>query len=93
MNTNFQLTGEWFLPSAKEKRISGILSFESNEASSLKLFGSFNNIEFLRTLNNEEIIQGITSDSKQVTLYGCFISHAGGITLVKNEETGTPITI
>jgi hypothetical protein len=93
MNVNFKYKGEWFLPLSKDKRINGILTYDLNDGCSLELFGNFNENSFIPTFKNEDIIQGITSDSKQITLYCCFISKAGGMTLVKGEEAGIPSTI
>ena len=74
MTENIEYRGQWFLP-ASEKRINGILTYDKNEGSSLELFGSFEHRLFNDSLNNgETIIHGITSDSKQITLYRCFIT-------------------
>lgn len=93
MTDNFEYKGVWFLPSAKDKRVNGILTYDTDLGSSLELFGSFDEVSFMPIVQNEDIIQGITSDSKQITLYRCFISKASGGKLVKGEESGVPSTI
>jgi hypothetical protein len=92
MNENIEYRGEWFLPSAKNKRINGILTYDTNEGSSLDLFGSFDEKSFIPIMKNEDIIQGITSDSKQITLYRCFMSKTGGGKSMQGEESGIPTT-
>lgn len=94
MKDSFQYKGIWFLPTSKDKRVSGILSYDTEQGSSLELFGSFDDdFAFMPKMRNEDIIQGITSDTKQITLYKCFVSKAGGAKLVVGEESGQPSTV
>lgn len=94
MKDNFQYKGQGFLPAAKDKRVTGILTYDSDQGSSLELFGSFDkDFPFLPRMRNEDIIHGITNDSKQITLYKCFVTKAGGAKLVVGEESGQPSTI
>jgi hypothetical protein len=93
MINNFEYKGQWFLPSAKDKRVYGILTYDTDLGSSLELFGSFDDVPLMPIMRNEDIIQGITSDSKQITLYRCFVTKVGGAKLVVGEEIGTPSTV
>lgn len=83
---NFVYKGEWFLPSKAENRVSGILTYNLDVGSTLELYGD---LGFdLINLKTETIIQGITSDSKKITCYNCFMIKAEGISLVEDEEIG-----
>lgn len=94
MTENFEYRGAWFLPYAKDKRINGILTYDTDEGSSLELFGDLNDSSFMQVMKNEPIIiQGITSDGKQITLYRCYITKTGGIKLIQGEESGIPSTV
>lgn len=93
MKENFEYKGEWFLPSAKNKRVNGILRYDAERGISLELFGSFNKMPFMRFNPNEDIIQGVTSDSKQITLYRCYMTKSEGFKLVIGDEIGMPSTI
>jgi len=94
MKDNFQYKGQWFLPAAKDKRVTGILTYDTDQGSSLELFGSFDDeFAFLPKMRNEDIIQGITNDSKQITLYKCFVTKSGGAKLIVGEESGQPTTV
>ena len=93
MVENIEYKGQWFLPSSKD-RITGILIYDKNEGSSLELFGNFGESLFNSTFNNEvTIIHGITSDSKQITLYRCFITKEQGSKLIQGQESGISSTI
>jgi len=93
MTGKLEYKGEWFLPSDKSKRLNGILIYDADEGSTLELYGSFDDTPIMPLLKNEDIIQGITTNSTQVTLYNCFILKTGGLRLVLGEESGTPTTI
>lgn len=92
MTDKFEITGEWFLPSDKQNRVHGTLTFDPQDGTDLELYGSIEGDNFFPELKNQEIILGLTSDSKQVTLYGCFMTKLGGVTLVQGEESGKPST-
>lgn len=93
MTENFEFKGVWFLPSAKDKRVNGILTYDTDQGASLELLGSFHDMPLIPIMRNEDIILGITSDSRQITLYRCFITSAGGVKFVSGEESGIPSTI
>jgi len=90
MINQFEIKGEWFLPSQKDDRVHGTLSFDPKEGANLELYGSLDNDSVIPELKDEEIILGLSSESKQVTLIGCFMSKSGGATLVIGEESGKP---
>lgn len=92
MVDNFVFKGQWFLPSTPEKRLYGILTYDTNDGCSLELFGSFDESPLMPIVKNEDIILGITNDSKEITLYKCFVTKAVGATLVQGRESGIPPT-
>lgn len=93
MTEEFSIKGEWFLPSNKEQRVHGILTYHPQNGADLELYGSLNGDSFFPDFKDHEIILGLTSDSKQVTLYFCDMTESGGATLVQGEESGKPSTI
>lgn len=92
MLDKFKITGEWFLPTDKENRVHGTLTFDPQDGTDLELYGSLEGDDFFSEFKNQEIILGLTSDSKQITLYSCFMTKSGGATLVQGEESGKPST-
>lgn len=92
MKSHFEFKGEWFLPSNTENRIFGVLSFKPNESAELELFGSFSNSILLEDSNANDLILGLTSDSKLITLYKSFVTRRSSTNFVTEQETGTPTT-
>lgn len=92
MTDKFEITGEWFLPTNKENRVHGTLTFDPHDGADLELYGVLEGDNFFAEFKNQEIILGLTSDSKQVTLYSCLMTKSGGATLVQGEESGKPST-
>lgn len=92
MTEKFEIKGEWFLPTDRENRVHGTLTFDPQDGTDLELYGSLEGDNFLPEFKDQEIILGLTSDSKQVTLYSCFMTKSGGATLVQGEESGKPST-
>jgi len=84
----FIMKGEWFLPSKKEVRVHGTLTFDPHEGTELELYDSFGNEKLLPEFMDQEIILGLTSESKQVTLYKCMMTRSGAATLVQGQESG-----
>jgi len=87
MTKEFTLRGEWFLPSSKDQRVHGVLTYHPKEGTSLELYGSLDGENFIPELKNQQIILGLTSDSKQVTLCNCFMTKAGGAAQALGEES------
>lgn len=90
MTEKFEIVGEWFLPSDKKNRVHGILTFDPQEGTDLELYGNLTGDHFFPEFKDQNIILGLTSDSKQVTLYNCNMTKSGGATLVSNGESGKP---
>jgi len=76
MTEKKEFEGIWFLPSNKEEKLRGILSFHSERGSTLKLIGGFNSKNF-----NEEIIQGFANGGIEITLNKCTLIHPLGDTV------------
>jgi hypothetical protein len=91
MTENFILKGTWFLPQNPDKRLSGTLTFDLQNGAILELIGSFDDNDFLPDLRNEDFICGVTTESKEVTLYKSFITHRSGPVLVSGSEIGISV--
>jgi len=78
MTEKFEIKGLWFLPSNKDKKVSGILRFDPIEGSHLELIGSLDENksfqDFNSSLENGNIILGTSVDSESITLYRCYLS-------------------
>ena len=72
----FEYNGLWWLPENPDKKISGTLKFHPVEGANLELIGSFKGIEDLNTVLQPDIISGITSNGKIITLYLCYESQS-----------------
>lgn len=90
MTEKFNIKGEWFLPSSPQNRIHGTLNYNPKTGITLELYGSLNSNSIFSIPKNEEIILGLSSDSKLITVYNSFMTKAGGLTLVQSGETGKP---
>lgn len=90
MNERFEYIGEWFLPSNKDYRIYGTLSYIPLEGIELRLYGSFEDSPMMALDTDQSIILGITSDSKHITLSDCLVTQRGSAKLVVGEEIGKP---
>jgi len=64
--------GIWWLPHTPKEQISGTLKFTPGEGAVLDLIGSFKDITGMNKMLEPEIILGISSDGKNITLYKCF---------------------
>ncbi len=88
MKDDFKIIGEWFLPSNPENRVHGTMSFIRSEGATLELYGSLTSDNFLPEFIGQELILGLSSESKQITLYKCLMTKSGGATLVQGRESG-----
>lgn len=69
MLDHLNFKGSWFLPNSPANKISGILIFDGKSDGILELFGSFeSNSDF----KEQDLILGITTEGKAITLYNCF---------------------
>jgi len=73
MDQEFEYKGTWWLPDKPEKRVSGTLTFTPNKEANLDLMGSFKDIKNKNKseILEPEIILGVSSDGKYITLYKC----------------------
>ena len=75
LNEKLEYKGYWWLPSNPNNKIAGILTYTPNEKIKLELIGTFDSkdidILFCDKSVDENIIHGVTSDSKKVTLINC----------------------
>jgi len=72
MIEKLEYKGFWWLPNNPENKISGTLQFTPNEGAILDLVGSFRDLEHFNQSFQPEIVLGISSDGKNITLYKCF---------------------
>ncbi len=91
MDLPLEFKGKWFLPSNPDNFAYGVAKFDPNTGTTLELLGTFSG-EFHESFDmNQDIICGVTSDSKKVTLYKCFVRSHSGLSLNKGEESGEPL--
>jgi hypothetical protein len=91
MTENFEYKGQWFLPINKEKKVSGILRYDVNHGITLEVLEDFEGTQSLSPMYNiteYDIILGVTSQSKEITLYKTYISQRESIRWVRNHEVG-----
>lgn len=72
----FEYNGMWWLPENPENKICGVLKFHPVKSTNLELIGSFRESKKLSTFLNPDIILGITSNGKIITLYRCYESQS-----------------
>ncbi len=74
----FEYKGYWFLPYSNNSEVAGILTFNPDEKIILELIGGFKKsespIQSFIDKEQESVIHGITSDSKEITLFNCYPS-------------------
>lgn len=90
MIEKFEYIGEWFLPTNRNNRISGTLTYLPTDGITLNLYGSFDDGVIFPRDKDEGIILGITSDSQQITLSNCFVTQRGSTKFIVGEECGKP---
>jgi len=73
----FEYKGIWWLPSKPKEQVSGTLRFSPDEGAILDLIGSFKDIQDFNQILNPEVILGVSSDGKNITLYKCFETTSG----------------
>ncbi len=71
MNEKFEYRGYWWLPDSPEERAPGILMFDPDEGATLELLGSLKGLEGVVDSLEPEIILGLSSDGKSITLKEC----------------------
>ncbi len=71
LTDRFEYEGLWWLPDNPDEKIAGNLLFDPEEGATLKLIGSFKSIQNFDTLLEYEVIFGISTNGKYMTLYNC----------------------
>ena len=71
MDRGFQYEGYWWLPDASDDKVPGLLKFDPDEGASLDLFGSLKDVEGIVDPLEPEIILGLSSEGKLLTLKDC----------------------
>ncbi len=71
MNEKFEYRGYWWLPDSPEERAPGILTFDPDEGATLELLGSLKGLKGVVDTLEPEIILGLSSDGKSITLKEC----------------------
>lgn len=71
LTDKFEYEGLWWLPDNQGGEIAGNLLFDPDDGATLKLIGSFKSIQDLNTSPKYEVIFGISTNGKYITLYNC----------------------
>lgn len=72
MTKNEEYKGFWFLPSNVDNKVPGILYFRANTEIRLELIGGFETkIPDILTSKSIDIIQGITHENEEISLFFC----------------------
>lgn len=74
----FEFKGYWWLPSAPDSKVAGVLSYKPGERITLELIGSFSNendavVSFINK-KDESVIHGQLENAKKITLLQCYPS-------------------
>lgn len=88
INLDLQLEykGYWYLPSAPEYKVAGVVTYYPNDKIILELIGAFDDdLHNLFINKKESIILGDASDSKKISLSNCYQSSS------LNFSSGIPI--
>lgn len=72
MIEKFAYKGKWWLHDKPQKQISGTLRFTPVEGAVLDLIGSFKDLQDMNKMLETEIILGVSSDGRNITLHNCF---------------------
>jgi hypothetical protein len=72
MIEKFVYKGIWCLPDKPNEQVSGTLRFTPDEGAILDLIGSFKDIKNMYKMLEPDIILGVSSNGKNITLYKCF---------------------
>jgi hypothetical protein len=67
----FEHQGFWWLPGKPEEQVPGTLKFDPDEGATLSLLGSLDNQMQFGTPFDPELVLGISSGGKLITLQGC----------------------
>lgn len=67
----FEYSGIFWLPKEPDRHVSGVLKFDPEDRTILELIGSFKETTEFGKFGMEEIILGVASNGKLITLYKC----------------------
>lgn len=70
------VNGKWWLPGMEREQIDGYLNLEQQHEITLELNGAFKDWSELTEFSRYDIILGVSSDGKLVTLYKCYESNS-----------------
>lgn len=68
----YEYAGFWWIPENPDEKISGTIKFNSRDGAELKLIGALRKIKSSNDPYEEEIILGILTNGKKITLYKCY---------------------
>jgi hypothetical protein len=71
MDEAIRYEGYWWLPGQDGNGVPGILEFDPDKGADLRLMGSLKGLEDITDPLEPEIIQGLSSDGKRITLKDC----------------------
>lgn len=78
MTEKIEIRGYWYLPDKPKENVAGILTYLPRESIKLELIGSFKKdkspLKAFMDKQEENIIHGISSDAKNITLLNCYPS-------------------
>lgn len=78
MTERIEIKGYWWLPSSPDDNVAGVLTYTPNESIKLELIGqlkpSSSAIEEMIDREDEDVIFGISSDAKEISLINCYAS-------------------
>lgn len=75
MIESIDIQGVWWIPCNPEKKIAGFLNYKPMGKTKLDLIGEFRPNDWIRSFNEtkgEDVIWGLSSDNKEITLFQCF---------------------
>lgn len=78
MTERIEIKGYWWIPSSPDDNVAGILTYIPNKSIKLELIGQFkpnsSAIEEMIDRKDEDVIIGIDSDAKEISLINCYAS-------------------
>ncbi len=91
LTKTFELKGDWFLPEAPKRRLSGEVSFSPEEGIHLELIGDFQMNPLGMERNSYATILGVVEGSREISLFRCMYSGRREVSLVKGHEIAKPV--